>query len=307
MILAVLMYAILASTFTIAKAVLSYAKPFFIIGFRMTLAGIIFLVVQYFSNRTNFRIHRKDIWLFFRVALFNIYFAFIPEFWALQYVHSSKVVLLYSLTPFIVAGFAYFLVKEKVTFQKIIGMAIGFCGMIPILMTQNDIREAAMEMMNISIPEFVLLFAITSAAYAWFPIKKLMDRGYTVPFIHGSTMFCGGILALVTSLVFEGYSTSPIYNFGPFLGLTLLLVVISNGIFYNMYGFLLKRYAFTVLSFAGCTTPIFGAFYGWFFLSEPITWHYGVSFVCVSIGLYLFYRNELSSCACSAASIESKK
>ena len=63
MVLIVLCYALLASTFTIAKATLEYAKPFFVIGFRMTVAGSIMLGYLFFFGRKYlfmFRICRYD-------------------------------------------------------------------------------------------------------------------------------------------------------------------------------------------------------------------------------------------------------
>ncbi len=63
MFLVILLYAILASTFTIAKIALSFAKPFFIIGFRMTVAGILMLSFLYFFRREKFVLKKEDRWL----------------------------------------------------------------------------------------------------------------------------------------------------------------------------------------------------------------------------------------------------
>jgi drug/metabolite transporter (DMT)-like permease len=60
-----------------------------------------------------------------------------------------------------------------------------------------------------------------------------------------------------------------------------------------MYGWHLRKYSFTLLSFAGFLCPVFGAFFGWIFLSEPITWHHFVSLCLIASGLFLFYRDEL--------------
>jgi drug/metabolite transporter (DMT)-like permease len=295
MFLIVFMYAVLAATFTIAKTVLVYAKPFFTIGFRMTVAGIIFLLFQFFRNKKKFVFRKNDVWLFLQVILFNIYFAFIPEFWALSRgISSSKAVFMYSCTPFIVAVFAYFFAAEKFHAKKIIGMIIGFSGMIPILITHDSIGNVAREVFKISLPELVLLVAIISAAYGWFPVKKLMKKGYSLPMINGVSMSIGGILAFITSFLFEGFSFS-IANIPSFLFYIFLLILASNVVFYNLYGFLLKRYSFTFLSFTGFLTPIFGAIYGKLFLKESVTWHYGISLCSVIVGLYLFYQEELSA------------
>ena len=290
MLIVVLMYAALAASFTVAKTVLSYAKPFFTIGARMMTAGTLFLMFQYLTDRKKFFIKKEDILAFLKVTLFYIYLSFIPEFWALQFLGSAKVTILYSITPFLAAGFAYFLVSERITRQKFLGMAIGVCGMMPILMTQDN---GYAEIAQISLPELVLLVAIVSGAYGWFPIKRLMNKGYTLPMINGITMFVGGFWALLTSFYFEGMTISPVSSWGPFIFWLFALIVLSNGIFYNLYGWLLRSYSFTILSFAGFLTPIFGSFFGWFFLGEKISWHYWAALVLVSLGLFVFYREEL--------------
>jgi drug/metabolite transporter (DMT)-like permease len=288
MFLVILLYAILASTFTIAKVALGFSKPFFLIGFRMILAGALMVSFIYFFQKYKFNIKKKDWWLFIKVAIFHVYLAFIPEFWALQYLSSSKTNLIYSATPFIAALLAYLLLKEKLTFKKTLGMLIGLVGLIPVFLTQTDIREAAMEMFSISVPELVLLIAVASGAYAWFIVKKLLDRGYSLLMINGVSMFLGGIAALITSFFVEGITTCPIFDFWPFLFWTSLLILVAN-----FYGWLLKKYSITFVSSAGFLCPVFGSFYGYFFLSENITWHYFVSLGFIIIGLYLFYKDEI--------------
>ncbi len=293
MFLVILEYLILASTFTIAKATLFYAKPFFIIGFRMTLAGILLLGFKYFTDKRSLKIYKSDWWLFLKTSLFHIYLAFILEFWALQYLTSSKTNLIYSTTPFIAAVLAYFIFAEKLSKQKSVGMLIGLFGLIPIFLTQTDPRESAMQLFSFSVPELVLLGAVFSATYAWFVIKKLLIKGYSLVVINGVAMLIGGIFALFTSFIFEGIKTSPVFDLWPFLFWVLLLILVANIISYNLYTWLIKHYSITFVTFAGFLCPVFGGFLGWFFLGEHITWHYYFALACVTVGLYVFYKDEI--------------
>ena len=292
MYLLILLYAILASTFTLAKTVLFYAKPFFVIGFRMTLAGTLLLLFQTIINRRKILPAKKDILLFFKVSLFHIYFFFMLEFWALQKMASSKVTLIYSVTPFIAAALAYFLLNEKLSKKKTFGLLLGFCGLFPIFFLQMDPTEGA-EIFKISFREIALLFSAAFGAYAWFDIKKLMGKGYPLLTINGIAMLVGGILALITTAFVDGFTPSPIYDFWPFIGWLAVLIVVSNVIFYNLYGYLINKYTITFVMFAGFLSPIFGALFGWFFLGETITWHYFLSLAIVAVALYIFYCEEL--------------
>jgi len=293
MFLVFLEYFILAATFTIAKTTLYFAKPFFIIGFRMTVAGIILLTFQFLVNKQKLILKREDWWLFFKASIFHVYLAFIPEFWSLQYLGASKTTLIYSITPFIAAILSYFIFSEKLSKQKAFGMAIGLSGLAPIFLTQTDIREAGMSFFSVSAPELVLLIAVFSATYAWFIIKVLLNKGYSLITINGVAMFIGGIFSLFTSFGVEGLKTSPVYNWPQFLFWVFLLIFTANVVSYNFYTWLIKRYSITFVTFAGFLCPIYGAFLGWFFLNEIITWHYFVALTFITAGLYVFYKDEM--------------
>src|SRR3990172_9701700 len=132
MLLVVILYALLASTFIFAKNVLSFAHPCFTIGFRMIIAGMLLLGYQWATGKIT--IQRSHWWFFFKASLFHIYFAFILEFWALQYVSALKTTLIYSATPFIGALLSYVLLRERLTWKKICGAVIGIGGLAPVIM-----------------------------------------------------------------------------------------------------------------------------------------------------------------------------
>ena len=164
--------------------------------------------------------------------------------------------------------------------------------MIPILIIQSAPGELGMNLLRISLPEAILLIAVVSATYAWFGIKDLMGKGYSLIMVNGFAMFVGGLAVFATSVVFEGVSPLPVSNFPLFLKYVFALILTSNILFYNFYGWLLKQYSITFLTFVGFLTPIFAALFGWFFLGEQITWHYGASLAAIAVALYLFYKEE---------------
>ena len=98
--LIILFYLLMASTFTIAKTAIFYVKPIYFIAFRMLIAGSCLLAYFHFLNPEKGRVRFADIKLFAQIIIFHIYLAYVLEFWALQYISSSKVCLLYNLSPF---------------------------------------------------------------------------------------------------------------------------------------------------------------------------------------------------------------
>ncbi|MCL4361392.1 DMT family transporter [Candidatus Dependentiae bacterium] len=288
MILFFILYALLALSFVFAKIALNYSAPVFLIALRMSLAGILLLGYQFFLNSKKLIIKKNDVWLFFKTSLFHIYIAFTLEFWALRYLSSSKTNIIYTTTPFLTALLAYLIYGSKLTFYKTVGMLIGLFGLLPIILTH--IAQEGSMLAGISFPEVIMLISVICSAYAWFLVKDLMNKNYSLLIINGYAMLIGGILAFFTSYIIGEQMN---LNWNLILWISLLILV-SNILFYNLYAWLMHLYSLTFLSFAGFLSPIFGAIFGYLILNEKITYHYFISLIIVFIGLYIFYKDEMN-------------
>lgn len=293
--LVILLFALFASLFGINKATLAYSEPFFLIGSRMLLAGILLTGHQLIFNRKNISFKLSHCVPLFLLGLINIYLTNVAEIWGLQHMSSAKTCLIYSLSPFVAALVAYFVLKETLNSRKWLGLFIGFFGLIPIFMTQSQAENAVGEFANISFAELALLAAVFCSVYGWTLLKKIIsDYRYSPLLANGLSMMLGGALALGHSYFSgENWAPIPVSEMGPFLQNTLWMCLISNIICYNLYGYLLKHFTATFMSFAGLITAFFAAFFGWAFLNETITWHYYASICIFSVGLTIFYQEEL--------------
>jgi len=302
MYLVVLMYMLFASTFTIGKAALSYLSPVFFIGIRMVLGGSMLLGYLYFFRREKFFLKKEHFSLFLQITIFHIYLAYVLEFYALNYLTSFKTAFIYNLSPFIAAIFAYLFLHEKMNLKKVIGLLIGFFGFFLILANGESPGEVGKQAFwFFSWPEIALLIAVFSAAYGWIVFKKLSKAGNYSPFmINGTGMLAGGFLALITSFFIEktfyaaarpiqSWTTSDLFAC---FGYTLLLIIIANVIAYNLYGHLLKKYSITFLSFSGFLCPLAAALFGNIFLGELPTARFFLALAIVTLGLYIFYKEE---------------
>lgn len=290
----VLLYALFASVFTIAKTGLEYTQPFFLVGTRMMLAGCILISYQLIRKQQTFSFNRQTWWRIFQLAAFNIYLTNVFEFWGLQYLTSFKTCFIYSLSPFLSALLCYFVFEEKLTIKKWLGLLIGFMGFLPILVSHTSTEEAAGHLFIFSWAEIAVMLAAACSVYGWIVLKQLVNDNGLSPFsANGISMLIGGTLALIHSAYAENWDPLPVTDMTIYMECTILLVVISNLICYNIYGNLLKKYSATFISFAGFTTPLFTALFGWFFLDEMITWTFYISFGIVLVGLILFDQEEL--------------
>ena len=293
--LVILLFALFASLFTWQKETLNYCEPFFLIGSRMTFAGIVLLLYVYITNRGSLKIKLEHLAIFIALSLFAVYLANVCEIWSIKHMVSSKACLLYSLSPFIAALVAFIVLGETLTKQKWMGMLIGFLGLIPVNFMQSFEEISSGKFSVFSFAELSMLGAVIFSVYGWILLKKIISVYQHSPLIaNGISMTIGGLLALGHSyLSGESWQPIPVTELKPFIINSLIMCIISNIICYNLYGFLLKRFTATFMSFAGLITPFFASLYGYIFLHETITWHFFASITMFSMGLVLFYQEEI--------------
>lgn len=292
----ILLYALFASVFTISKTGLEYAQPFFFVGVRMLMAGVILIGYLYFFNRKELRFNKAHIWRLLQLAAFNIYLTNVFEFWGLKYLTSFKTCFIYSLSPFVSALLSFFIFSDKMSGKKLLGLLVGFAGFIPILLNQTSSEEQTGHFFFLSWAEIAVVCAAISSVYGWILLKQLVQENeYSPMLVNGLSMTIGGAMALFHSSLTETWDPFPVQAGGaiPFIECAILLMIISNLICYNLYGHLLKQFSATFISFVGFTTPFFTALFGWFYLGEVVTWPFYVSSAIVFSGLLLFYQEEL--------------
>ncbi len=292
----VFMYAAWSSVFSLGKMALEFSPPLFLTGFRMTLAGVLILGYLAFRKRNSFKFTGKQWASLLFLSFFSIYLTNILEFWGLQYLSAAKTCFLYSLSPFFAALFSYLHFNEKMNKRKWIGLGIGFIGFLPVLFTQTGSQELFSISSFLSWPVLAIMGAALTSVYGWVLLRLIVkDESFSPLMANGSSMFIGGIFALITSYFVDSWAPLPVAagNYLPFLQQTLLMTLISNIICYNLYGMLLRKYTATFLSFVGLLSPIFASLNGWIFLGEvpSITIFISTSIVC--LGLWIVYQTEL--------------
>ena len=300
MILIILLYFLCAATFPLAKATLALAHPFFYVGIRMTIAGLLLLSVYRFfkgplppmKRLSRHSGQRSDVSLFLQVALFSIYCAYMLDLWSLQYLTSIESAFIFNLSPFMAALFSYLWFAEMMTATKWIGLGLGSASVLPLLFARNgELVAVSTEQI---VPIVALICSVAASAYGWIVMRELVkNRDYAPLVVNGYAMLIGGLATLLTSYGVESWSPSPVVDWPKFALYTGAMIIIANGIFSNLYSYLLKHYTATLLSFSGFLCPIFACLLGYFCLQEPLSGKFFFSLVCIISGLFLFYQEEL--------------
>lgn len=290
MILILLLYTILASTFTIGKILLTFLPPFFLIGLRMVFSGIVLLTGYYFFSKEKVKIQRNDWYMLFVISCIHILIPYASEFIALKSIAPSCAALMFNLSPFFSALFSYWYFSEKMTKTKWVGATISFSGLI------YFVGPSSFCLGNIFDLDFsygLLLVGVATSSLAWVMIRQFVkNKNYSILLINGVAMLLGGLESFAASYLYGEVVDFPWQQKTMFFGLFLIIVLFAN-VFYNFYGYLLKKYSATFLSFMGIATPLITAFFDWLFLGIHIHFNFFITLILISIGVYIFYKEEL--------------
>lgn len=279
---------ILASTYTVGKVSFAVVKPLFFIGTCMSLAGLSLLCWCWFRHNS-FSMKKTDIWTFFQLAIYQVYMPYGIDFYAAQYVSSNKWALIHAACPFVTALFSWMVLKEVMTIRKSIGLMIGISALALIFMQSPG--DAVQDKSLILMPELILTFSMIVYSYSWILIKRIASS-YSPLFINGVVMTIGGTMTLMTSILCEScLHVSPVYTMKPFIFLLLLNTSVAI-IGFPLYTYLLGYYSVTFLAFSSFLEPLFVAIFGWLLLSEVISLYFVFAFGLLTLGLYIFHKEE---------------
>jgi drug/metabolite transporter (DMT)-like permease len=283
-----------SSVFVFGKLALNYSPPFFLTAARMLLAGLLLLAYQYGTNRHAFKL-KKEQWLpILVIAVMGVYLTNVLEFWGLQFMVSGKACFLCSFCPIATAILSCLWFNEKITTIKWIGLSLGVIGFLPLLISPAETEDLSGTFFFLSYAELAVLGSTLSTAAGWLAMRHAVKDSRLSPFMaNGVSMVIGGMLSLIHSFISEPWSPTPITDFWPFLQWFLILTVVSNLICYNLHAVLLRSFTATYLAFVGLSQPFLTALLGWLFLDEILSSYFWISVLIVTVGLYLFYQQEL--------------
>ncbi len=293
--LVILLYATWSSCFSLGKLALQYSPPVFLTGIRMFLAGILLLAFLLLKNKNAFKLSFRQYGSLCLLGFFSVYLTNIFEYFGLQYLSAAKTCFIYSLSPFFTMLFSYFHFKEKLNLKKCLGLFVGFLGFIPVLKMQSGADTLVTSFLSISLADLAIVGAAVFSVYGWVLLRVLLKNDISPVMANGISMTFGGILALIHSLFIDNWNPWPVTEGkgAIFLQGLAIMILIYSVFCYNLYGYLLKKFTATFLSFAGLLSPIFASLNAWMILGEPPSPIIFLSTSIVSLGLWFVYQAEL--------------
>ncbi len=273
------------STWLVIRLGMESLTPFVSAGVRFTIASsVILLVMKIRSIPLIFDGSAMKIYLVGGFFSFLIPFGLV--YWGQQFISSGLASVLFAVYPFSVAVVAHFtLHDEKLKKTKIIGMLVGFIGIIVIFSDSFAIRFNLMEF-------FGMAAVVGSGIIQSFVVVLIKKEGkHLNPFsMNLVPMAIAAIGFLAAGLLLEDVGRNRFDLIG--LSSVFYLGIFGSIVTFTTYYWLLKKVSVLLMSLIAFITPIIALILGWLVYDEKLTVFHLIGSILVLTGL-LVSQSEL--------------
>lgn len=257
-----------------------FVQPF---GLNLVRVGIssLLLWLLYFTRPTKVVIEKKDYGRFSLCALLGITINQLLFVKGLSLTYSIHASLLMLTTPILITIMAAWILKERLNFFKITGLALGIGGAV-ILVSSRDNSGNANDVLLGDI--LVILNAIAYTFY-FILVKPLMQRYNPIAIIR--IIFSLGFFMMLP-FCWQEYSDINFSSFTVQAWIAISIITFTG----TFLAYLFNIYGIKVLgaSMAGTyiySQPLFAAAIAMIFLNEGFTWMKILAATCIFLGVYL--------------------
>ena len=266
--------------FNIKIATYSYGPV--TIAFLRIFLGAIPVVALCFFKKIKIEAFSKDWYWFASIGIINLVIPFFLIAYGVQKVQSNLAAILMASTPLSATILAHFFTEnEKINFIKVLGVLIGFSGIVflfsdDILINENNIFSA---LLILGGSTFYVIGGLLTLK-----VSNKKNENVTASILIWATIFLMPITA---------YVEQP-WDLNPRLDSTISLIylgIFSTGIAWLMRFRILKNNGLVFQAQVAYLIPIFGIVLGYIFLNEIITSKVIVAVAAVVLGIYFVRRS----------------
>ena len=267
------------STWLAIKMSIQSIPPFYSAGFRFVIATFTIYILMKLRD-LELQTDKEALKLYFLMGFFSFIIPFSLVYWAEQYVNSGLASVLFAVYPFFVAIFSYFLIpNEKIGLLRIIGMLLGFLGIVIIF---HD--SFAFSFSDYILGIFSIVFSAMIQAFMAVIIKKhgKLLNPLTMNFVP---MFIAGIIMIFIGIIKEDFNRIILDTKGVLA--VLYLAVIGSVVTFTSFYWLLKRVSVIIMSLIAFITPLVAIFLGWIIYGEILREQHIIGTIFVLIGVLI--------------------
>lgn len=254
----VVLGAIWGSSFLFIQGSVNDFGIFALVELRSLGAAIILLPIAFvYKNQSQLGQYWPQITF---VALFNTMIPFCLFNFGLLYVQTGLAAILNATAPMFGVVIAYFYLKEKLGKFGLVGMLLGFVGVVLISLEQTSAD------MSTGLAVIALLFAALCYGIAAVYIKKHLSK--VDPFVvAGGSQLISSILLLPLAIVFLPEAWPSVSAWWHAAALSFVCTGIALLLYFDLIAKVGPSKAITV----GYLIPLFGVIWGYLFLQETLS------------------------------------
>jgi drug/metabolite transporter (DMT)-like permease len=271
--------------YSVAKAVMpDQIKPLALVSLRSLIAAMLFWITSLFIPKE--KVSGKDLLYLFGCSFFGVVINQIFFLAGLNLTSPINSSILISTNPIFAFVFAAMILKEKITFLKGSGLAIGLTGVI-ILILQNGTPDIGS---STFIGDVITLINTISWAFYTVIIKRMLEKYHPVTVMKWTFLF--GMLTTVPA----GYSQWSTMDWAaiPLKGLLGIgfIVVFATYLGYLLISFGLRRLSPTIVSTYTYTQPIIAAYLAIILGQDKLDFVMVLSALLIFTGVFVVSRQK---------------
>jgi drug/metabolite transporter (DMT)-like permease len=267
------------ATWVVIKVGLIDAPPFYSAAFRFAVAALLLGVIV-LARRRPWPARRGTVGWILLSGVFMYFGSYAAVYYAEQYINAALAAIIFSSFPFFVAiGAHFFLEGERLTALKVIGLVVGFSGIV-VIFGDGLVRPSP----QLWWAMLVMLGSPIASAVASIIVKRDLTREdpSTVNFLQ---MLVG--VAVLFPFAFASEHLADL-NWTPnLIGSVLFLGFLGSAYTFVVYYHLLKTIEATRMSLIAFATPVSAAVLGWIFLGEVLRLSSVIGALLVFAGIYI--------------------
>ncbi|WP_298287801.1 DMT family transporter [uncultured Lutibacter sp.] len=255
---------IYGANFLIAKGLMpNYFKPSGLVLLRVFTAGILFWIVKQFVKE---KVEKKDFILLAFCGLFGVSTNMLLFFHGLSLTSPIDASIIMTTTPVIVLILSAFILKERITLNKYLGILIGGIGAVLLILYGKTAEGTSSFLGNL----FIFLNACSYGLYLVF-VKPLMKKYKAITVI--SWVFLFGFLFVLPFGIKDLITTNfSVFTTNTYLALTFVII-----------GTTFLTYLFNIYALSHVPPSVNGSY----IYLQPV-----LSFIIVSIYAYSFGHDK---------------
>jgi len=269
-----------ASAFSAGKIAIADCPPFLFLAARFLLAGVLMLGLAA-AGGVRWTLSKRDVLVFAALGVANQAMFLGIGFIALKTISSGLAALIISSNPIVAAVFAVFLLGERMTWRKVLGLLLGLAGVAFVVKSRLTLGTDHLGGILLAVVA-LLAFVGGTILFKLFAPKN----GFWIG--NGVQSLASGLAMLPFAAGFESvHDVVPTWSLIAAFAYSVLLVSVFA---YILWFRILTASGATAASSYHFLIPPLGMLFGWLLLGEPVEFADMLGIVPVALGIYLVTR-----------------